>query len=140
MARTRPPVELLTREVCCTGSATVGGLENAALVVGTKRRAECRDPDNLGFYSVNDDAANLACLSQAHELPRLAGIGRFVSAATDDHIAAKGGTPCANTDHAGIRFQTSMEPIEPVAISAIADGCPVRHSSPSSRRRRQSRP
>ncbi len=51
------------------GLAAIGGLEDAALVVRTERRAERREPHGVGVERMDLDAANLPGLLEAHELP-----------------------------------------------------------------------
>ena len=57
------------------GLAAVDGLEDAALVVRPERRTEGRQPHRVGVEGMHLDAADLARLLQAHELPLRAGVG-----------------------------------------------------------------
>ena len=78
--------------------AAVSGLVDAALGVRPERRAQRREPDDVGVGRVHDDAANLAGVLEAHELPGAAGVDGLVDAAADDHVAADRGAPGADPD------------------------------------------
>ena len=99
----RPPVSLFTNSVFFQRLAAVGGLEDAALVVRAERRAERRQPHRVGVERVHLDAADLPGVLQAHQLPLLAGVGRLVDAAADDHVRADGGAAGADPHVIGVR-------------------------------------
>ena len=60
--------------------AAVGGLEDAALLVGAPQPAERGDVDDVGILRVDDDPADVLRLAQPHVLPGLAAVGRLVDA------------------------------------------------------------
>ena len=77
------------------GLAAVGGLEDPALPVRPERRAERRQPHDVGIGRMNDDFANLTGVREPHELPGPARILRAVDAAADDDVAAdRGASRC----------------------------------------------
>ncbi len=83
--------------------AAIGRLEDAALVVRTKRRSQRREPHRIGVHRVHLDAADLAGVLQAHELPLRAAVSRLVDAAADDDVRADRGAAGADPHVIGIR-------------------------------------
>ena len=70
------------------GLAAVGGLEQAAFLVGAVEPAQGADVDDVGIFRMDGDAADLEGLLQAHVLPGLAAVGGLVNAvAVGDGVA-----------------------------------------------------
>ena len=60
--------------------AAINGLEQPALVVRPPQMTERGDVDDVGIGGVNDDAADVVALLQAHVAPRGAAVHRLVDA------------------------------------------------------------
>ena len=73
---------LVDGEDVLPGDAAVGGLEDAALFVGAPQPAHRRHVDDVGVLRVDDDAADVLRVAQAHVLPGLAAVDRLVDAVT----------------------------------------------------------
>ena len=70
--------------------------------------------------------ADLAGVVEAHELPRRAGVGRLVDAATGGHVAAHAVRSGADVDHVRIaESATAIDPIDPTGILPSAIGVHV---------------
>src|SRR5205807_6734310 len=86
------------------GLAAVGRLVQAALLVRAPDVAEGGDIDDVGVGGVDDDAADVLRVPQAHVLPGLAAVGRFVDAVAPGDAVAGVGLAGADPDHVGVRF------------------------------------
>ena len=59
------------------GLAAVGGLEDAALLVGREGMAQRSDEDDVGILRIDPDRGDVARVFQPDVLPGLAGVGRL---------------------------------------------------------------
>src|SRR5207244_4737274 len=85
--------------------AAVGGLEQAALLVRPPDVAQGGDVDGLGILGVDDDLADVLRVAQAHVLPGLAAVGRFVDAVAPGDAIAGVGLAGADPDDVGVRLR-----------------------------------
>src|SRR5690606_2759904 len=96
------PGPLAAVEHLLPGLPTVGGAENATLLVRPEDVTECGDVDDVRVLRVDADAADGAGVGQAEMLPGAPAVGRLVDAVPLDDIAADGCLPGAHVDHIGI--------------------------------------
>ena len=72
------------------GLAAIGGAKDTALLLVSGGAAQGADKDVVGVLRIHNDAANAACVVEAHMLPRFAGIDRFIDTVTGDIAIANG--------------------------------------------------
>ena len=80
------------------GLAAVDRLVDAALVVRRVEVAERRHVDDVGVHRVDDDAADVVGVFEAHVRPRLARVGRLVDAVAPVGAARRGVLARADPD------------------------------------------
>src|SRR5581483_659987 len=85
------------------GLAAVGGHEYAAIRARTPLQAEHRNHDVIGVMWIDDDAADLADVLEAHEIPGLARIRREIDTRAGDHVVADVGLAGAHPDQVRVR-------------------------------------
>src|SRR6185437_2023963 len=77
------------------GPAAVGGFEDAALGVGTPEVADGGHVDGIGVGGVDDDAADVVGVLEAHVLPVAAAVGGLVYAVAPGRALAVVGLAAA---------------------------------------------
>ena len=82
--------------------AAVGGLVDAALVVGPVGVAQHADVQGLCIRRVNENAADLARIVEADVLPGCSSVVAAIHAVAGGEIGADVGLACAHVDHLGI--------------------------------------
>ena len=68
--------------------AAVGGLEHPALGVGTPQPPERRHVDGVGIHRIDNHAADVLRVAQAHVRPRAAAVARLVDAVAEGRALA----------------------------------------------------
>ncbi len=85
------------------GLAAVPGAEHAALGVGAPHMAQHGHEYDVGVGGIDDDPRDLSHVTQPHELPALARVGRHEHAATVHYVIARVPFPGAHPDDVRVR-------------------------------------
>ena len=110
MTRSRRAGRVVHVEHLLPRLAAVRGAEHAAVGVGRPGVADRGDEDHVGVLRIDHDARDLAGVTEAHELPRLAGIGREVHAAPVDDVVADVALARAHPDEVRVRRRERDRP------------------------------
>ena len=89
------------------GLAAIGGLEDAAVVIGPEQVAQGGDVNDVGISRMNAHRADVIGILQPHVLPGFAGIRGLVDAVAIGSIAADVGLAHADIDRVGVRFRNA---------------------------------
>ena len=71
---------LIDEQSVAPGLATIGGLEQAALLARREEIPHRRDPDDVGVRRMGGDASNVPGIAESHVRPRLPRVGALVDA------------------------------------------------------------
>lgn len=83
--------------------ASIGGLENAAVWIGSKQMAQRRDVHHIRILRIHKNPADDVRLAEADKRPALAAIGGLIHTLAGQHSISRSGIACANINNLRIR-------------------------------------